>query len=166
MLNSLLGAFAMVFIVMILLFRSLVYGILAMIPLSLTIALIYGLIGWVGKDYDMPVAVLSSLTLGLSVDFAIHFLDRARAIYEETGNWNDTIEQMFGEPGVAILRNAIVIAIGFLPLLAAPLVPYNTVGIFLASIMVTSCIVTLILLPAIMSELKQFLFSEKTRSPQ
>ena len=166
MLNSLLGAFVMVFIVMILLFRSLVYGVLAMIPLSLTIALIYGLIGWVGKDYDMPVAVLSSLTLGLSVDFAIHFLDRARAIYEETGNWNETIGQMFGEPGVAILRNAIVIAIGFLPLLAAPLVPYNTVGIFLASIMATSCIVTLILLPAIMSELKRFLFPEKTRSPQ
>ena len=166
MLNSLLGAFVMVFIVMILLFRSLVYGVLAMIPLSLTIALIYGLIGWVGKDYDMPVAVLSSLTLGLSVDFAIHFLDRARAIYEDTGSWTNTIEQMFGEPGVAILRNAIVIAIGFLPLLAAPLVPYNTVGIFLASIMATSCIVTLILLPAILSELKRFLFPEKTRSPQ
>lgn len=164
MLNSLLGAFVMVFIVMVLLFRSLIYGALAMIPLSLTIALIYGLIGWIGKDYDMPVAVLSSLTLGLSVDFAIHFLDRARTIYDETGSWNDTINQMFGEPGVAILRNAIVIAIGFLPLLAAPLVPYNTVGIFLASIMATSCIVTLILLPSIMSELKRFLFPEKTRS--
>ena len=166
MLKSLLGAFVMVFIVMVLLFRSLVYGVLAMIPLSLTIALIYGLIGWVGKDYDMPVAVLSSLTLGLSVDFAIHFLDRARAIYDETGSWNTTITQMFGEPGVAILRNAIVISIGFLPLLAAPLVPYNTVGIFLASIMATSCIVTLILLPAIMSELQRFLFPDKTRSPQ
>jgi len=71
---------------------------------------------------------------------------------------------MFGEPGVAILRSAIVIAIGFLPLLAAPLVPYNTVGVFLASIMATSCIVTLILLPSIMSELKRFLFPEKTRS--
>jgi predicted RND superfamily exporter protein len=164
MLNSLLGAFVMVFIVMVILFRSLVFGILAMIPLSLTIALIYGLIGLVGKDYDMPVAVLSSLTLGLSVDFAIHFLDRARAIYKETGSWQETLSQMFGEPGVAILRNAIVIAIGFLPLLAAPLVPYNTVGIFLASIMATSSIVTLILLPAIMSQFKNIIFPNKSRS--
>ncbi|MEN8669711.1 MAG: MMPL family transporter [Ketobacter sp.] len=164
MLNSLFGAFVMVFVVMVLLFRSLLYGVLAMIPLSLTIALIYGLIGWIGKDYDMPVAVLSSLTLGLSVDFAIHFLDRARAIHEDTGSWTTTMNLMFGEPGIAILRNAIVIAIGFLPLLAAPLVPYNTVGIFLASIMATSCVVTLLLLPAIMSLIQGILFPEKTRS--
>ena len=161
MLNSLLGAFVMVFLVMVLLFRSLVFGVLAMIPLSLTIAFIYGLIGWVGKDYDMPVAVLSSLTLGLSVDFAIHFLDRARAIHQETGNWADTLNAMFGEPATAILRNAIVIAIGFLPLLAAPLVPYNTVGVFLASIMATSCIVTLLLLPAIMNTLRHKTFTQK-----
>lgn len=161
MLNSLMGAFVMVFVVMVLLFRSFVFGILAMIPLSLTIAFIYGLIGLAGKDYDMPVAVLSSLTLGLSVDFAIHFLDRARAIFEEKGNWNETLSAMFGEPGVAILRNAIVISIGFLPLLAAPLVPYNTVGIFLASIMATSCIVTLILLPAIMTQAQKFIFSKQ-----
>ena len=165
MLDSLLGAFVMVFVVMILLFRSLVFGILAMIPLSLTIALIYGLIGLVGKDYDMPVAVLSSLTLGLSVDFAIHFLDRVRAIYDETGDWPETLKQMFDEPGVAILRNAIVIAIGFTPLLAAPLVPYITVGIFLASIMATSCIVTLILLPSIIGQIQGFIF-KNSRSVQ
>ena len=50
------------------LFRSPVYGVLAMVPLTITIVFTYGLIGLVGKDYDMPVAVLSSLTLGLSVD--------------------------------------------------------------------------------------------------
>ena len=165
MLNSLLGAFVMVFVVMMLLFRSFLFGLLAMIPLTLTIALIYGLIGWIGKDYDMPVAVLSSLTLGLSVDFAIHFLDRARDIHRQTGNWSETLIQMYGEPGVAILRNAIVIAIGFLPLLAAPLVPYNTVGIFLASIMTASCVVTLILLPAIMTSLNRFIFPQHGRNP-
>ena len=57
---------------------------------------------------------------------------------------------MFKEPARAISRNAIVIAVGFLPLLAAPLVPYNTVGIFLASIMAASAIASVVLLPAIM----------------
>jgi hypothetical protein len=36
-----------------------------MVPLSITIAFIYGVIGLIGKDYDMPVAVLSSLSLKL-----------------------------------------------------------------------------------------------------
>ncbi len=158
MLNSLLGAFVMVFVMMVFLFRSILFGILAMIPLSLTIALIYGLIGIVGKDYDMPVAVLSSLTLGLSVDFAIHFLERCRSIFKEKKDWSKTLQEMFNEPAVAISRNAIVIAIGFLPLLAAPLVPYNTVGIFLASIMAASCIITLALLPAILQATNRLLF--------
>lgn len=166
MLNSLLGAFVMVFVMMALLFRSIIFGILAMIPLSLTIALIYGLIGIVGKDYDMPVAVLSSLTLGLSVDFAIHFLERCRAIFADKQNWPETLKEMFNEPGVAITRNAIVIAIGFLPLLAAPLVPYNTVGIFLASIMAASCIITLALLPAILQAANRILFRQTSQGDQ
>lgn len=158
MLKSLMGAFVMVLIIMIILFRSLLFGLLAMVPLTITIGLIYGLIGWIGKEYDMPVAVLSALTLGLSVDFAIHFLERTRAIYRETGNWSTTVTAMFGEPALAISRNAIVIAVGFLPLLAAPLIPYQTVGFFLASIMAVSCIATLLLLPAILHLIRHWVF--------
>ncbi|NNE17047.1 MAG: MMPL family transporter, partial [Myxococcales bacterium] len=154
MLESLMGAFVIVFLMMVLLFRSPVYGVLAMIPLTITIVFTYGLIGLIGKDYDMPVAVLSSLTLGLSVDFAIHFLERARAIQGETGDWRETMSLMFQEPGRAITRNAIVIAIGFLPLLGAPLVPYNTVGFLMAAIMAVSSVVTVILLPSIMMQIQ------------
>ena len=151
MLDSLLGAFVMVFIMMVVLLRSLVYGILAMLPLTITITFIYGLIGIVGKDYDMPIAVLSALTLGLSVDFAIHFLERARATFNDTQSVKQTMALMFEEPATAISRNALVIALGFTPLLFAPLVPYITVGVFLASIMAVSALVTLLLLPAVMS---------------
>jgi predicted RND superfamily exporter protein len=165
MLRALLGSFVIVFLMMVVLFRSFWFGLLAMLPLSITIAFIYGLIGLAGKDYDMPVAVLSSLTLGLSVDFAIHFLQRARAIQRETGSWRDTIERMFSEPARAITRNAIVIAIGFLPLLGSSLLPYNTVGFFLAAIMAVSCIVTLLLLPAGMELLIPRLFREDAALP-
>ena len=161
MLESLMGAFVIVFLMMMILFRSPVYGALAMIPLTITIVFTYGLIGLVGKDYDMPVAVLSSLTLGLSVDFAIHFLERARAIQGETGDWRETMALMFQEPGRAITRNAIVIAIGFLPLLAAPLVPYNTVGFLMAAIMAVSSVVTVILLPSIMMQIQNRLSPKK-----
>ncbi len=166
MLESLMGAFVIVFLMMIVLFRSPIYGALAMVPLTITIVFTYGLIGLVGKDYDMPVAVLSSLTLGLSVDFAIHFLERSRAIRAETGDWKETMRRMFQEPGRAITRNAIVIAIGFLPLLAAPLVPYNTVGFLMAAIMAVSSIVTVMLLPAIMTNIEEWLSPKKERAPR
>ncbi len=154
MLTSLLSAFAVVFIMMAVLFRSIWLGLVAMLPLTITITAIYGLIGWLGKDYDMPIAVLSALTLGLSVDFAIHFVQRTRDLYRETNDINQTFELMFKEPATAISRNAIVIAVGFTPLLIAPLMPYVTVGFFLATIMAVSALVTLVLLPIALKALR------------
>ncbi len=158
MLNSLVGSFIIVLIMMMVLFRSPIYGVLAMIPLSTTIAFIYGLIGLVGKDYDMPAAVLSALTLGLSVDFSIHFLQRAREMQKNHGTWKKAIIQMFKEPAMAISRNAITISVGFTPLLLAPLVPYKTVGFFLAAIMAISWMATLFILAALVTMLQKFLF--------
>jgi len=163
MLKSLVGAFVVVFLMMALLFRSARVGLLAMVPLSVTIVGVYGIIGWIGKDYDMPIAVLSSLTLGLSVDFAIHFIERTRALLRESGSFVTATTQIFEEPGRAIARNAIVIAIGFTPLFFAPLVPYITVGAFMAAIMALSGITTLILLPALMSWAGPWLFPEMRR---
>jgi hypothetical protein len=52
----------------------------------------------------------------------------------------------------------LVIAIGFLPLLAAPLIPYKTVGIFLCAIMALSGAVTLLALPSILKLAEKALF--------
>lgn len=161
--NAFLSSFVIVFIMMVVLFRSPTWGLLAMVPLTMTIAWIYGVIGFVGKEYDMPVAVLSSLTLGLAVDFAIHFLERSRATYKKTGSWTTAIAVMFEEPSRAIIRNVIVIAIGFTPLLLAPLLPYKTVGIFLASIMAISGLGTMLILPSLITILQGWLFG-KTNS--
>lgn len=151
MLSSLAGSYIIVLVLMIVLFRSAVWGLLCMIPLTLTIAAIYGALGILGLNYDMPVAVLGAISLGIAVDFAIHFLERSRQITSETGSWEKTSFLMFGEPARAISRNVIIIALGFLPMLVAALVPYKTIGILLFSILTISGVVTLVLLPAILT---------------
>lgn len=157
MLGSLASSFVIVGLMMIFLFRSIKWGLIAMLPLSVTISLIYGLIGWIGKNYDMPVAVLSALTLGMSVDFAIHFIERGKLVRNKD-NWRNDLTNVFDAPSRAIARNAIVIALGFTPLLLAPLVPYQTVGVFMAMIMAISCLVTLVLIPALSYQFQRFLF--------
>jgi predicted RND superfamily exporter protein len=158
MASAFLGSFIVVLLMMSLLFRSVWWGLISMIPLTLTVGLIYGVIGLIGKDYDMPVAVLSALTLGLAVDFAIHFLVRARELYSKQDGWLGTSRRVFAEPARAIARNVIVIAVGFTPLLAAPLVPYNTVGVFLAAILLVSGLATLMILPALLRMFEKTLF--------
>lgn len=148
--NAILGGFATVFILMVVLFRSFRLALISMLPLTFSIVLSYGALGWVGKDYDMPIAVCSSLALGLSIDFAIHFVQRFRRKYAETGDLSVVNAYMFGEPGRAIARNALVIVVGFLPLVLATLTPYVTVGVFFAVLMAISAMTTLLLLPALL----------------
>lgn len=121
--------------------------IMDMLPLTVAIVLTYGLVGWLGWDYNMPIAVCSALTLGLGVDFAIHYLQRFKAHVIESRDVEATHRYMFGEPGRAIARNAIVITLGFLPLTVSTLSPYITVGLFFASLMLFCTLATLFMLP-------------------
>ncbi|MCJ2163536.1 MULTISPECIES: MMPL family transporter [unclassified Pseudodesulfovibrio] len=151
MLRSFVGSFGIVLLMTVFLFRSVKWGLLCMIPLTITIAMIYGFIGIIGKDYDMPVAVLGVLTLGMSVDFAIHFVERCRSIHSRMGSWERTVPRMFAAPARAISRNVLVISIGFLPLLVSSLVPYQTTSLLLSSIMMLSGALTLVAMPAIIT---------------
>jgi len=166
MLESFIGSFIVVLIMMVLLFRSFFWGLLSMIPLTVTVGLIYGIIGLIGKDYDMPVAVLSSLSIGLAVDYAIHFLSRAREYTARYGSWEAAIGPLFSEPAMAIARNAIVVGVGFLPLLAAPLVPYQTVGVFIAAILFMAGVSSLLILPALITLMPRLFFKDLNKSTQ
>jgi hypothetical protein len=162
--NALLGSFGTVLLMMVFLFRSVRLGILSVIPLTATITLVYGFIGFAGRPYDMPVAVLSSLTLGLSIDFAIHFLQRGREIFRATGDFRETMRGIFEAPSRAITRNILVIAIGFVPMFFANLVPYITVGAFFFAIMVVSGITTLFAFPAMLSLMNPAFLAGRARA--
>ncbi|NEX22424.1 MMPL family transporter, partial [Thiorhodococcus mannitoliphagus] len=105
MLYALGGSLLIVYLAMLFLYRCFWWSLLSMLPLSLSILLVYGLLGLLGKDYDMPVAVLSALALGLAVDFAIHFNAHLR-LYGRQSPPRKAIAQVFGEPGRGIARNA------------------------------------------------------------
>ncbi len=148
--DAVLGGFVAVFVLMVILFRSPILGLISMLPLTFAIVLSYGLVGLVGKDYDMPIAVCTSLALGLSIDFAIHYIQRFRDRLAAVGDRDDANRYMFGEPARAIVRNALVIIFGFLPMVLSSLTPYKTVGVFFALLMAFSTLTTLALLPGLL----------------
>ncbi|MBI2842274.1 MAG: MMPL family transporter [Armatimonadetes bacterium] len=142
----------LVLVLMALCFRSLRWGSVAALPLLFTILVIYGFVGFVGKDFDMPISVLSTLSLGLATDFAIHFIGRFRQRRAELGG-NPPLDEVLvwtvARPGKGIVRNAILFALGFSVMIFAALTPYITVGLFMAAIMLLSALTTLVYLPAL-----------------
>ena len=116
-LKAFISTLIVVLVLMIILFKSLRWALLAILPLSATILLVYGVIGFSGKDYDMPIAVLSTLVLGIAIDFAIHFIQRYRQLSEEEGgSVGLALGRVYEEPARAITKNALIVALGFVPM--------------------------------------------------
>jgi len=161
MLKATVGSWWVIFILLIIMFRSFWWGLIAMLPLGFSVLFSYGIIGFGGKDYDMPIAVCSTLALGLGVDFAIHFVQRFRERYREKPDLRSSMSwTMGGEPALAIFRNAVVVGLGFLPLVFATLTPYVTVGLFFGSLAFFAGVTTIIFLPALIGNFRGLLLKE------
>lgn len=160
-------------------FRSLKWAIVGYAPLLFTVLLLYGVVGFVGKDFDMPISVLSCLSLGMAVDFAIHFVSRFRQRLSEVSSQNlsdpekpithhsslitDSLLWTAARPGKGIMRNAILFAASFAVMIFAPLTPYITVGAFIVSMMLLSAVMTLIYLPALITLMQGWLLKGEVR---
>ncbi|HLA50642.1 MAG TPA: MMPL family transporter [Thermodesulfobacteriota bacterium] len=166
MVKGFVSALVIVFIILIFNFRSYKWAAIAYMPLLFTILAIYGVVGFMNKDFDMPIAVLSCLSLGMAIDFAIHFISRFRRRLEEQGqgSWGkgqeieDALLWTAARPGKGIMRNAILFATAFSAMIFAPLTPYVTVGLFIASMMFLSALMSIIYLPALIVMFKGWLF--------
>ena len=153
-------ALVVVFAILALDFRSVKWALVAYLPLLCTILFIYGVVGFVGKDFDMPLSVLSTLSLGMAVDFAIHFVSRLRQRLAETGDADlpGALAWTAARPGKGIMRNAILFAAAFSVMMFAPLTPYVVVGAFIVSMMLLSALLTMLLIPALVMLGRRWLF--------
>ena len=151
MLEGFIASCILVFFLLALDYRSWKWGLVSFVPLLFTVIVIYGFVGFVGKDFDMPISVLSTLSLGLAVDFAIHFVSRFQQRYRENRDLMGALEWTVARPGKGILRNAFLFAAGFAVMAFSQLTPYITVGVFMIAIMLLSAVATIVLLPAVIS---------------
>jgi predicted RND superfamily exporter protein len=155
MVKGFLLALAVVFVILAFNFRSLRWALIGYVPLLFTVVLIYGVVGTAGKDFDLPMSVLSCLSLGMAVDFSIHFISRLRQRLAEAGAAGDpaalrrALLWTAARPGKGIMRNAVLFAVAFSVMLFSPLTPYITVGASIISMMLLSAFLTLFYLPAL-----------------
>ena len=149
MIRSFLAALIVVWVILTVSFRSWRWGLVSFVPLGLTILLIYGAIGYLGKDFDMPVSVLSALSLGMAVDFAIHFIRRYRQRLADDPDVERALVWTVARPGKGVLRNALLFSLAFSVMVFSSLTPYITVGVFIMAMMLLSAFFTLFYLPAL-----------------
>jgi len=147
------------FLIMSIVFRSIIGGIISVIPLISAIIIVFGFMGYANIDLDIATAMLSSIMIGVGIDYTVHFLWHVKEHIKEGQDLNKAIFTTLKLSGKGIVFNALSVIIGFSVLLLSIFVPVNFFGLLIL-LSIGMCLVgALALLPAIISLFKpKFLY--------
>jgi hypothetical protein len=140
-----------IFGILLITFRSLKLGLLALIPLASTILINFGIMGFFDVPLDVGSAVVASIVIGIGVDYSIHYLQRMKAGLAQGLDFEQSILYAVRYSGKAIVFNAMVVGIGFIAMLFSIMKPLVTVGWMITMTMLVSAIGTILVLPASLS---------------
>jgi len=156
--KSLIFSTPTVFIIAALILNSFVGGILAIIPLSISVFLNFGILGLTGIAFDANLAIIASIAIGIGVDYAIHLINGVKHGSMTMGPEN-AVREGISITGNAIIYNAASVAFGFLVLTFSSFTGLIKMGGFNAFTMFTSSVGTLLLLPVLINTIKpKFLY--------
>ncbi len=128
-------------------FRGPILAALAILPTLLAVALVLGLMGWLGIKLDMATALVASVALGLSVDDTFHCLLQFHR-YRTSEPFEPSLFASYAVTGPGVLLSSSAVAIGFLALRLSEFTPFSNFGAMVAIATAGSTIGNILLLPA------------------
>lgn len=148
--QSLSIALILIFGCMLLLLRSPGAALPGLIPITFTLLVVFGVMGWSGLPLDVVTVLIGSVSIGIGIDYSIHFAGRFRDESRRV-DVREALARTMNTTGRAIVINMVTVAAGFLVLLFAELIPLRQFGALVAVTMVSSAGGALSLLPAALS---------------
>uniref|UniRef100_A0A7C4LMM0 RND transporter n=1 Tax=Schlesneria paludicola TaxID=360056 RepID=A0A7C4LMM0_9PLAN len=137
-------------LVMILSLRSLLAGIVAMVPNIIPIWLVFGGLGFLGTPVDIGMMMTGSIALGISVDCTFHFLVHYREAYRGGCTSPEACRRALIHSGEPMLESTLICSLGMLALCLSSFVPTARFGGMMAAQMLASVLGELVILPALL----------------
>ncbi len=147
--KSILISITAVFIICLFLYRSIAFGLLNIIPLSITMIIIFGFMGFAKIDFSIEIAIICSIIIGVGIDYALHYTSKYCLLANKMTQ-EETAIAVINETGPPILSNATSIALGFLILPLSLIIPIKSLGLLVSISMLMAAIVTLTVLSSIL----------------
>ncbi|MCK5148122.1 MMPL family transporter [bacterium] len=135
---SLIMSLAIVVLLISLMFKNILAGLIGAVPIIITSIISFGVMGLLNIPLSTTTALLSSIAIGIGIDYAVHFLERYKIYATETGDKVLTSQHTMQHSGRAIVFNAIVVIAGFLVLLFSVFPPNRALGALVSLNMFTS----------------------------
>lgn len=167
--RSLILSLILVFLFVVIHFRSPVIGLFSLIPTLVGIMGNYLFMHLLSIPFDVITIIFASITVGVGVDGAIHFLIRFTRRKEERPHlpYGVLIAQTLEETAQPILLASLSLVLGLLALLFASFLPARYFGLLLSFALLVTSVATLFILPAVMigyDRVKQVVARRRDRS--
>lgn len=146
---SVVLALICVLVVTTLVFRSLLGGIISLIPVSLAVAVNFGFMGLFGIPLNIATALVSAMAIGIGIDDTIHFLMTFKQQVRQHGNYQRAFVETLQQSGRAIIYTSLALIGGYLVLMASPFTPIIYFGVLNIVTILFATLGTLLLLGAV-----------------
>ena len=145
-----------IFIMLILLFKSIKIAVATIIPNIIACFAILGLMGFMKISLDLMTITIAAITIGIAVDNCIHYVYRYIEHFKETKNHNETLKVCNNSVGIAIRNTSYTIIAGFSILVFSNFFPTIYFGLFTALAMFIALLGSLTLLPVLLKIMYKF----------
>jgi predicted RND superfamily exporter protein len=160
---SILITICVVFLVCFSIFRSFAGGLMSIVPISLTVTINMGLMGWFDFPINYGTVIIASIAIGAGIDYTIHFVERFK--YESIEMGRDFKTAYFNtlkSTGRSIVVSSVSVGAGFAVLMLSTFKMLSTSGLMVALAMILSASASLTVLPALFNWLKPSFLEKKS----
>jgi len=141
--KSLILSLLIIIVLLSLMFKNIKIGLISSVPIILTAAISFGIMGFLNIPLSTTTALLSSIAIGIGIDYAVHFLEQYRTNAANSDDKMQVAQLTMAHSGKAIIFNAIVVIAGFLVLMFSVFPPNRELGALVSLNMFTSFVGTL-----------------------
>jgi uncharacterized protein len=125
-------------------------GMISLIPNLLPIALVVGTMGWLDLPINIGTAMISSVSMGLTVDASIFYISSFRRMQRSGMTFSQALHATQHETGRALIYSNLALILGFLVLTMSHFVPLVYFGLLVSVAMLGGLAGNLVLLPLLL----------------
>ena len=154
--GSLLIVFAVISIMLLIIFKSFKVMVIGLIPNIFVASSVMGLLGLLKIPLDIMTITVAAISVGMAVDNTIHYIYRYKKELKKTNSVQHALESAHTTTGRAIFYTATTIAAGFCILSLSNFFPTVLFGLFTSLAMVLAFITSLTVLSNLLVKYKVF----------
>jgi len=161
--NTIIG-FIFVFTLALLIYRSFVVGLLAILPIIFAILWTVGIMGWVNLPFTVLTSGMMAIVMGMGIDFSIHLIHNTKAMLKKGASITESVIHSVTTTGEAISITTLTTVVGFTSLTLATLLATRRLGLTLAIAVFSAFIICLLIVPTTL--VLEHRFKNRKRLPQ